>query len=98
MSQATHEKLRSCEGLEEIRIGMQAEETVAITGSPDLIRPLYEPRMLNPKQIGTTRWYYLSIDAPKPPNNAQLVRVSVNHDGRVTAIDHWFEHGINKAD
>ena len=73
---------------------MTAAATVPILGEPDEILPLYEPKVLGPKQIGTTRWYYVRIDSPQDRTTAQLMRLSVDHENLITAIDHW---GIDAA-
>ena len=68
---------------------MTVDATVRFLGEPDEVLPLYEPKVFEPKQIGTTRWYYVRIDSPKERTTAQLMRLSVDHKSLITAIDHW---------
>ena len=75
--------------LDKITVGMTVDATVRILGEPDEVLPLYEPKGLEPEQIGTTRWYYVRIDSPEERTAAQLMRLSADHENLITAIDHW---------
>jgi outer membrane protein assembly factor BamE (lipoprotein component of BamABCDE complex) len=43
-----------------IKVGMTSKDVVKLIGKPDKITPLYEPKIKNSKQIGSTMWYVLS--------------------------------------
>ena len=73
-----------------IILGMDEMDVKALMGAPDEIRPLYEPRIKNAREIGTTWWYYLRRGSPGPSDpTSQLVRVSFDLQGICMKIDHW---------
>lgn len=67
---------------------MSEGDVTRTVGQPDEVRPLYEPRVKNGKQIGHTWWYVVSADSLTDPKGSVL-RVSLDQQGRVTSIDHW---------
>jgi hypothetical protein len=75
-----------------IKINQTEQEVKQILGTPEEIRPLYEPKTHNPQKIGFTFWYILQRLKEKGSQNdkaEKLVRISFNLDGKVTAIDRW---------
>ena len=69
--------------------GMTSEEVVQILGKPDEIIKLYEPKKIEPKQIGYTYWYYIERESPKRRVQEKLVRVSFDMKYHVVKVAKW---------
>ena len=75
-----------------IEKGMTTKQVTQLLGQPDEIRPLYEPKIKNPRQIGYTHWYLIQRKTDKGSQNdkdEKLVRVSYGLDWIVMSVDHW---------
>ena len=62
-----------------IQKGMTSKQVQQLLGEPDEIRPLSEPNILDPKQIGYTHWYLIQRKTDTGSQNdgdEKLVRVS----------------------
>jgi hypothetical protein len=70
----------------EIKPGMTAAEVEQLMGKPDGVRPLYEPVMKNPKQVGTTHWYILEGNTEELATS-KAVRVALDLEDRVTSVE-----------
>ena len=82
-------KSRIVSACSQIEPGMTLVEAYDIAGKPDVIRPLYEPQIMNPNQIGNTHWYFIQIDDPDNTTNASLMRLSTDSQDVITKVDHW---------
>jgi len=79
--------LRILNRYREIQPGMGADDVVALLGSPDEIAPLYEPKKMNPKQIGHSYVYILSRPRPNAwPFDEKSVLVRFDLTNKVTAV------------
>ena len=73
-----------------IRPGMNAKEVIEVLKPPDKTTPLYEPKVKDPRTIGTTMWYLISqLKEQGSENEIKRVAVAIrlNLKGRVTRID-----------
>jgi outer membrane protein assembly factor BamE (lipoprotein component of BamABCDE complex) len=90
---ATTERKTQIEyGFNKIEKGLTYKQVKNLLGQPDEIKPLYQPKIKNPKQIGTTYWYIIQRtkeNGSVKEKNEKLVRVSFSLSGKVTQIDHW---------
>lgn len=76
----------------QIQQGMTSKQVIQLLGDPDEIRPLYEPKIWGPKQIGYTYWYVIQRKTDKGSQNdrdEKLARVSFDLDWDVMSVDHW---------
>jgi len=76
----------------QIKQGMTSKQVIQLLGDPDEIRPLYEPKIWGPKQIGYSYWYLIQRKTDKGSQNdrdEKLVRVSYDLDWDVMFVDHW---------
>ena len=83
-------------GVTRVVEGMTTSQVVASLGQPDEVRPLHEPRIWRPKQIGHTWWFVIRRNAASASAQSkaeELVRVSFNLRNEVTTIESW---GINE--
>lgn len=74
------------------QIGMVPKQVKELLGEPDEIHPLFEPKINNPKQIGTTHWFIIQRKTDNGSPNDQdekLVRISYDLNWKVTRIDKW---------
>ena len=62
--------------LESIKVGMNDRAVIDLIGQPDETTPLFEPKIKNAKQIGTTMWYILS-QRKKDGSENDIKRVAV---------------------
>lgn len=69
--------------------GMTSDVVVQILGKPDEIIKLYEPKIIEPKQIGYTYWYYIERESPKNRVKEKLVRVSFDMNYHVMKVAKW---------
>ena len=72
-----------------VSAGMTSEEVMNILGKPDEIIKLYEPQIIDPKQIGYTYWYYIERKSPTHRVQEKLVRVSFDMKYRVMKVAKW---------
>jgi hypothetical protein len=73
-----------------IKPGMSSKNVIAILDKPDEIAPLYEPKVKNPRMIGSTMWYIVSQRKEHgSANEIQRVALAIRFDlkGNVTRID-----------
>ena len=71
---------------------MSPRQVQSLLGEPDEIRPLYEPKIWNAKQIGYTHWFLIQRRTDKGSEDAKdekLVRISYDLNWKVLRIDHW---------
>lgn len=72
-----------------VKIGHSNHEVRQLLGTPEIVLPLYEPKIKNPKRIGSTYWYILQRLKARGSKGEKLVRISFDLAGRVTAVDQW---------
>jgi hypothetical protein len=75
-----------------IQEGMTSKQVMQLLGEPDEISPLYEPKILEPKQIGYTHWYLIQRKTDKGSQNdrdEKLVRISYDLHWVVMIVNHW---------
>jgi outer membrane protein assembly factor BamE (lipoprotein component of BamABCDE complex) len=75
-----------------VKSGMTPEQVKSLLGEPDETHPLYEPKILNPKQIGNTHWFIIQRKTAKgsvKDKDEKLVRISYDLNWKVIGIDHW---------
>jgi hypothetical protein len=61
-----------------IEKGMAIKQATQLLGEPDEFRPLYEPKIKNPRQIGYTHWYFIQRNTDhgsQHDKDEKLVRV-----------------------
>jgi hypothetical protein len=76
----------------QIQKGMTTEQVKKLLGEPDEIRPAYEPKIWNPKQIGYTHWYLIQRKNDTGSQNdrdEKLVRIFYDFKWSVVKVDHW---------
>jgi hypothetical protein len=76
-------------GSPRIAIGASIAQVTEILGRPDEVHPLFEPKILRPRRIGTTYWYFLAKPVADGNTDVRVVRVAFDLDDRVTAVAHW---------
>ena len=78
-------------GHERLRVGMSINEVVEIMGSPDEVKPLYEPQKKEGALIGTTYWYVLRRLEKRGSlyTKEAIVRVAFSKQNKLTRIDSW---------
>jgi len=76
----------------QIKQGMTSKQVIQLLGDPDEVRPLYEPKIWGPKQIGYTHQYLIQRKTAKGSQNdrdEKLVMVSYDLDWDVMSVDLW---------
>lgn len=80
------------ENYNKIKTGLSLQKVKSIMGLPDEEKPLYEPRIYKPKQIGYSHWYLIQRKSDKGSiieKDEKLVRVLYDLQWKVIQIDHW---------
>ena len=77
------------ENYKKVSYGMTSAEVIKVLGKPDEIIKLYEPVIIEPKQIGYIYWYYIERRSPKKRINEKLVRVSFDMTYHVMNVAKW---------
>jgi hypothetical protein len=77
----------------EVKPEMPIAEVQRLLGSPDRVLPVYEPRIKNPKRLGSTSWYVIE-ENNDAPQSFEGVRFAFDHAGLQSLIDRL----INCAD
>ena len=73
-----------------IKLGMHSRDVVTLLNNPEKTTPLYEPKVKNPRTIGSTMWYILSqLKEHGSENEIKRVALAIRLDlkGNVTSID-----------
>jgi hypothetical protein len=86
-SQEREKQIR--EGAKKITVGMTEAEVKRILGEPDIIRPLFEPKVIKANRIGTTYWYLVEQEQNTDYENSKIVRIALDLNGNVTDIVAW---------
>jgi hypothetical protein len=77
------------EGFPRVRPGASRAQVIEILGTPDEVRPLYEPQVISATRVGTTYWYYLKKESEGTSLKAPVVRVAFDLGEQVTKVDQW---------
>jgi len=73
-----------------IKAGMSSKAVIELIGQPDETTPLYEPKIENPRQIGSTIWYILSQrqkDGSENDKKKIAIAVRLDLQGIVSRVD-----------
>ena len=73
-----------------IKAGMSSKAVIELIGQPDETTPLYEPKIKNPRQIGSTIWYILSQrqkDGSENDKKKIAIAVRLDLQGIVSRVD-----------
>jgi len=73
-----------------IKAGMSSKAVIELFGQPDETTPLYEPKIKNPRQIGSTIWYILSQrqkDGSENDKKKIAIAVRLDLQGIVSRVD-----------
>lgn len=75
-----------------IQLGMSSKDVMAILENPDETTPLYEPKVKNPRRIGSTMWYIVSQQKEHgSQNEVQKVALAIRLDlkGNVSRVERF---------
>jgi outer membrane protein assembly factor BamE (lipoprotein component of BamABCDE complex) len=75
-----------------IKPGMSSADVIGLLKNPDKTTPLYEPKIKNPRTIGSTMWYVVSQHKEHGSvNEVKRVAIAVRLDlkNNVTRIDRF---------
>jgi hypothetical protein len=78
------------EGYGQIKPGMTTAQMKKVLSEPDLVTPLYEPKVKSGKQVGHTYWYLIRQNKESGSVNemAQVgVGVRATFDGKIMSVD-----------
>ena len=73
---------------EKIEAGMTQQEVRDILGQPDQSHSLFEPKMHNPRRIGSS-WFYMKEPKPESQRGDTEIVVHFDTSGKVTHVDSW---------
>ncbi len=73
---------------EKIEAGMTQQEVRDILGQPDQSHSLFEPKMHNPRRIGSS-WFYMKEPKPESQRGDTEIVVRFDTSGKVTRVDSW---------